>query len=127
MAGTNDRMESAVFLAVALGGQMIVNLPIEAQHQHPYGKGWVSNDSQVADSVYVGPFAVVYGKSVLTGRVRVEDYGQVKNSKLSGDVIVRRVAWVDGITSHTGIFEYNERTKAKMERIGQDIKYEDTI
>jgi len=106
---------------------VICSLRDDQQHQHSLGKGWVSNDSQVADSVYIGPFAVVYGKSVLTGRVRVEDYGQVKNSKLSGDVIVRRVAWVDGITSHTGIFEYNERTKAKMERIGQDIKYEDTI
>jgi bifunctional N-acetylglucosamine-1-phosphate-uridyltransferase/glucosamine-1-phosphate-acetyltransferase GlmU-like protein len=81
----------------------------------------------VADSVYVGPYALVYGKSVLTDNVRVEGYGQVKHSKLSGDVIVRRVAWVDGVTAHTGIFEYNERTKAKAERIGQNITYEDTI
>ena len=106
---------------------MICSLRDDAQHQHPNGKGWVSNDSSVADSVYVGPYALVYGKSVLTDNVRVEGYGQVKHSKLSGDVIVRRVAWVDGVTAHTGIFEYNERTKAKTERIGQDIKYEDTI
>jgi NDP-sugar pyrophosphorylase family protein len=106
---------------------VISNLPDSAQHKHKHGGGWVSNDSQVADSVYIGPFAIVYGRSVLTGHVRVEDYGQVKNSKLSGDVIVRRVAWVDGVTAHTGVYEYNERTKAKTERIGQDIKYEDTI
>jgi hypothetical protein len=37
------------------------------------------------------------------------------------------VAWVYGVTAHTGIFEYNERTKANTDRIGQDIKYEDTI
>jgi len=65
---------------------MIVNLSNDAQHQHIHGRGWVSNDSQVADSVYVGPLAIVYGKSVLTGKVRVEDYGQVKNCKLSGTV-----------------------------------------
>ena len=106
---------------------MITNLKAEDQHQHANGKGWVSNDSQVADTVYIGPFAIVYAKSVLTGQVRVEDYGQVKNCKLSGDCVVRRVAWLEGVTAHTGMYAYNERTKAKQERIGQDIKYEDTI
>ncbi len=103
---------------------MIVNLPIEAQHQHPYGKGWVSKDSQVADSVYIGPLAIVYGHSVCTGTVRIEDYAQVKDSKLSGDVIVRRVAWVEGVTAKSGIFEYNEKSKTKAERIGQNLPYE---
>jgi len=106
---------------------MICSLRDDAQHQHANGKGWVSNDSRVADSVYVGPYALVYGKSVLTDNVKVEDYGQVKNSKLSGDVIVRRVAWVDGVTSHKGLYEYNPKSKAQSERIGQHIKYEDTI
>ncbi len=106
---------------------MITNLKAEDQHQHANGKGWVSNDSQVADTVYIGPFAIVYAKSVLTGQVRVEDYRQVKNCKLSGDCVVRRVAWLEGVTAHTGMYAYNERTKAKQERIGQDIKYEDTI
>ena len=106
---------------------MISNLPDSAQHKHKHGGGWVSNTSQVDDSVYVSPHAIVYGSSILTGNVRVEDYGQVKNCKLSGDVVVRRVAWVDGVTAHTGLYEYNERTKAKQERIGQHIKYEDTI
>jgi len=106
---------------------MICSLRDDQQHQHPLGKGWVSNDSSVADSVYVGPFAVVYGKSVLTDNVRVEDYGQVKHSKLSGDVIVRRVAWVDNVTAHKEVYEYNPKSKAQSERIGQDIKYEDTI
>ena len=54
---------------------MICSLRDDQQHQHPLGKGWVSNDSSVADSVYIGPFAVVYGKSVLTDNVRVEGYG----------------------------------------------------
>jgi bifunctional N-acetylglucosamine-1-phosphate-uridyltransferase/glucosamine-1-phosphate-acetyltransferase GlmU-like protein len=81
----------------------------------------------VADSCYIGPFALVYGKSVLTGKVRVEDYGQVKNCKLSGTVLVRRIAWLENVTAKSGIFEYNEKTKAKAERIGQNITYEDTI
>ena len=106
---------------------MITNLKAEDQHQHANGKGWVANDSQVADSCYIGPFAIAYGKSVLTDRVRVEDYGQVKNCKLSGDCVVRRVAWLEGVTAHTGMYAYNERTKAKQERIGQDISYEDTL
>jgi bifunctional N-acetylglucosamine-1-phosphate-uridyltransferase/glucosamine-1-phosphate-acetyltransferase GlmU-like protein len=106
---------------------MITNLKAEDQHQHANGKGWVSNDSSVADSCYIGPFAIAYGKSVLTDRVRVEDYGQAKNCKLSGDVIVRRVAWLEGVTAHTGTFEYNERTKAKSERLGANMPYEDTL
>ena len=51
----------------------------------------------------------------------------IKTCKLSGDCVVRRVAWLEGVTAHTGMYAYNERTKAKQERIGQDIKYEDTI
>ena len=106
---------------------MITNLKAEDQHQHANGKGWVSNDSSVSDTVYIGPFAIVYAKSVLTGQVRVEDYGQVKNCKLSGDCVVRRVAWLEGVTAHTGMYAYNERTKAKQERIGQNITMESTL
>ena len=107
---------------------MITNLKAEDQHQHANGKGWVANTARVDDSVYVGPYAIIYGHAECTGRVRVEDFAQVKDSKLSGDVIVRRCAWLDGkTTAHTGVYQYNEKSKARAERIGQDIKYEDTI
>jgi len=103
---------------------MITNLKDDEQHKHKFGGGWVSNNSRVDDSVYVGPLAIVYGHSVCTGTVRIEDYAQVKDSKLSGDVIVRRVAWVEGVTAKSGIFEYNEKSKTKAERIGQNLPYE---
>ena len=52
---------------------MITNLKAEDQHQHANGKGWVANTARVDDTVYVGPYAIVYGHAEITGRVRIED------------------------------------------------------
>jgi|HubBroStandDraft_1064217.scaffolds.fasta_scaffold1560218_2 acyl-[acyl carrier protein]--UDP-N-acetylglucosamine O-acyltransferase len=98
---------------------MIVNLKDDEQHQHKNGHGWVANTAKVDDSVYVGPFAVVYGHAELTGKVRVLDLAQVSgHAKLSGDVVVAGNAWVDGTTkASTGIFNKNERREEKQTRI----------
>ena len=108
---------------------MITNLKAEDQHQHANGKGWVANTAKVDDSVYVGPYACVYGHAEITGRVRIEDLAQISgHAKLSGDVRVCGFRWIDGtFTAKTGVYQYNEKSKARAERIGQDIKYEDTI
>ena len=97
---------------------MIANLSNDEQHKHPYGGGWVANTARVDDTVYVGPFAMVYGHAELTGRVRVEDYAQVSGyAKLSGDVRVARNVWVEKGALHTGVFVRNERVATKQERI----------
>ena len=41
-------------------------------HIHANGGGWVADSASVADSVYVGPDAMVLGNATLTGNVRVE-------------------------------------------------------
>ena len=40
--------------------------PIPA-HRHKNGGGWVAETAQVADTVYVGPMAVVYGRANIKG------------------------------------------------------------
>ena len=97
---------------------MISNLREDEQHRHMTGHGWVSNTATVADSVFVGPFALVYGKAELSGRVRVEDSAQVSGTAtLSGDVRVCRNAWIDKGTYKTGVFARNERVHTKAERL----------
>jgi acyl-[acyl carrier protein]--UDP-N-acetylglucosamine O-acyltransferase len=98
---------------------MITNLKDDEQHKHKNGGGWVANTAKVEDSVYVGPFALVYGHAELTDKVRVLDLGQVSgHAKLSGDVIVSGNAWVDGTTkASTGIFNKNDRVQEKQTRI----------
>jgi acyl-[acyl carrier protein]--UDP-N-acetylglucosamine O-acyltransferase len=98
---------------------MIVNLKDDEQHQHKNGHGWVANTAKVDDSVYVGPFAVVYGHAELTGKVRVLDLAQVSgHAKLSGDVVVSGHCWLDGnFKANTGHFFKNERREEKQTRI----------
>ena len=60
---------------------MITNLPEDAQHKHVRGGGYVANTAHVADSVYVGQFAIVYDKAELIGKVRVLDFAQVSGPK----------------------------------------------
>lgn len=97
---------------------MITQLTTEEQHKHRNGGGWVAETASVADSVYVGPHALVYGKAVLTERVRVEDFAQVSGTAiLSGDVRVGRIAWVDKGTYSTGVLVRNEREKKESRRL----------
>ena len=66
-------------------------------HAHSNGGGWVSDSASVADSVYVGPDAMVLGNASLTGNVRVEDYAVVANSVMASDnVVISGHAVVDG-------------------------------
>ena len=98
---------------------MITNLREDEQHQHKRGMGWVANTAQVEDSVYVGPYALVYGKAKVTDKVRITDLAQVSgNVVLSGDVVVSGNAWVDGATkASTGLFNKNARVQEKQTRI----------
>ena len=70
-------------------------------HTHSNGGGWVDYSARVADSVYVGPDAMVLGNAVLTGNVRVEDHAVVANSVtatdnviISGHAVVNGGGWV---------------------------------
>lgn len=98
---------------------MITNLKAEDQHQHTNGKGWVANTAKVADTVYVGPYAIVYGQAEVTDHVRIEDLAQVSgHAVLSGDVIVCGNCWIDGIfKAKAGIFHENKRIQTKQERL----------
>lgn len=66
-------------------------------HAHSNGGGWVADGANVADSVYVGPNAMVLGSATLTGNVRVEDYAIVAGSTAAKDnVVISGHAVVDG-------------------------------
>jgi carbonic anhydrase/acetyltransferase-like protein (isoleucine patch superfamily) len=98
---------------------MISTLREDEQHKHVLGGGWVSNTARVADSVFVGPHALVYGYAELRDRVAVVDSAQVSgHAVLTGDVIVSGNAWVSGTTKAcTGRIWKNERLVTKAERI----------
>ncbi|MBQ8960443.1 MAG: N-acetylglucosamine-1-phosphate uridyltransferase [Ruminococcus sp.] len=69
----------------------------DAGHIHSNGGGWVADTASVADSVYVGPDAMVLGSAKLSGNVRVEDHAIVANSVTAQDnVVVSGHAVVDG-------------------------------
>ncbi len=71
-----------------------------AGHVHPNGGGWVADSANVADSVYVGPDAMVLDQATLTGNVRVEDHAVVAgtstvkdNAVICGHAVVSGGGW----------------------------------
>ena len=98
---------------------VITNLKESEQHQHPRGLGWVANTAKVVPSVYVGPWAIVYGKAQLEGKVRVLDLAQISgNVHLSGDVLVYGNCWLDGnFKANTGKFHSNTKVQAEHKRL----------
>lgn len=46
-------------------------------HRHIYGGGWVADIARVDDSAYVGPFAVVYGRSVVKDNASIQGSARV--------------------------------------------------
>ena len=98
---------------------MISTLQTEDQHQHKNGLGWVANTASVEPSVYVGPYAIVYGRAELTERVRVEGTAQVSgNAKLSGSVLVCGNKWIDGnFRASTGVYRVNEKRENESKRL----------
>lgn len=70
-------------------------------HAHPNGGGFVSSQAKVADSVYVGPDAMVLGNAVLSDNARIEDFAVVSgnvtvkdNAVISGHAVVDANGWV---------------------------------
>jgi hypothetical protein len=56
---------------------------------HPNGGGWIEVGASVDNSVYVGPYAIVRGNSVLTGNVRIENTAMLYHATLSGNAVVK--------------------------------------
>ena len=98
---------------------MITNLREEQQHKHKNGGGWVAETAYVEPSVFVGPYAIVYGQAQLSGKVRILDFAQVSgHAELSGNVIAYGNVWLgDKFKASTGSFHKNERVQTKAERI----------
>lgn len=63
---------------------------------HPNGGGWVANGATVANSVYVGPYAMVLGNANVSGNVRIADHAIIQDATLSGQAIVQDNAVVVG-------------------------------
>lgn len=79
--------------------------------RHPNGGGFVpvnqsaSDPSKplIEDSVYVGPFAMVYGNARLRGNVHISDHARIfGNVLVSGNVRITGHAWVCGDARVTG-------------------------
>lgn len=76
-------------------------------HIHTNGGGWVSNNANVASTVYVGPYAIVRGGTI-SGNARVDGYAMVDGGNISGNAIVRDNACVYNTTlSNSAIVEGN--------------------
>lgn len=70
---------------------------------HPNGGGWVSSNSTVAPTAYVGPHAKVLGASTVSDNARIEDFAIIKGkSRVYGNAIVRENAMIFGYSSVYG-------------------------
>ena len=98
---------------------MISTLREDEQSRHKNGGGYVANTAAVAPSVYVGPYAIVYGQAELTERVRVEGTAQISgHAKLSGSVLVCGNKWIDGnFRASTGVYRVNEKRENESKRL----------
>lgn len=63
-------------------------------HLHPNGGGWVQNSALVANSVYVGPAAMILGNSVINGDARIENTALVLDASIDGNVRILDNAFV---------------------------------
>ncbi|MFH6991602.1 DUF6055 domain-containing protein [Flavobacterium sp. FlaQc-48] len=74
---------------------------------HTNGGGWVSNNANVASSVFVGPYAIVRGGTI-SGNARIDGYAMVDGGNISGNAIVRDNACLYNATlSGSAIVEGN--------------------
>jgi len=73
----------------------------------------------VADSVFVGEQAIVYGRARLSDNVRVEGTAQVSgNAELTGDALVCGNRWIDGnFKASTGVYRENPKVQTKAQRL----------
>ena len=88
---------------VSIVKRTVNNSPWESYHTHANGGGLVSDNANVADSVYVGKNAKVMGNATVAGNVRIEDYAVVQdsatvkdNAVISGYAIIAENATVSG-------------------------------
>lgn len=88
---------------VSIVKRTVNNSPWESYHTHANGGGLVSDNANVADSVYVGKNAKVMGNATVSGNVRIEDYAVVQdsatvkdNTVISGYSIIAENATVSG-------------------------------
>jgi hypothetical protein len=82
---------------------MIIFLKAEEQHQHKNGGGWVANTATVAEAVYVGPYAQVYGNARVYGKAQVSGNARVfGKAQVSGNAQVYGNAWVYGKAQVSG-------------------------
>ena len=88
---------------VSMVSRTVKNNPWENYHTHSNGGGIVSDNANVADSVYVGKNAKVMGNATVSGNVRIEDYAVVQDSAtvqdnaiISGYAIVAENAVISG-------------------------------
>jgi len=80
--------------------------PVPAhRHQNPGGwfGGWVANTAKVADSVYLGPDAKVYGHAVVSSLVQIQENAQVfGTARIGGAAILEDHVKVFGSASISG-------------------------
>ncbi|MCU0330014.1 MAG: T9SS type A sorting domain-containing protein [Candidatus Kapabacteria bacterium] len=62
--------------------------------RHVNGGGWVASSARVDASVFVAPYAMVVGSSVITDSVRILDHAYVANARCSGKVTISGNAFV---------------------------------
>lgn len=65
-------------------------------HLHSNGGGWIDNEATVSASVFVGPYAMVLGRSKISGNARIENTSLIKDATIEGNLIASDNAFIVG-------------------------------
>lgn len=77
-------------------------MPDNGGKRHSNGGGFVSSDSKVEDTAWVGPDARVLGKSQVLGMARIEDTAVISDSTVRDEAVVSGRAIVAGESTVSG-------------------------
>lgn len=87
-------------------------------HNHPKGGGIVANSAMVDETVYVGPYAMIYDNARVYADAKVDGYARVYedafvhgNAKISGDARVYGKASVNGNARVSGNARIYDKAK----------------
>ena len=87
-------------------------------HHHPKGGGIVADSAMVDETVYVGPYAMIYGNARVYGDAKIDGYARVyedafvyENAKISGDARVYGKAAINGNARISGNARIYDKAK----------------
>jgi carbonic anhydrase/acetyltransferase-like protein (isoleucine patch superfamily) len=87
-------------------------------HHHPKGGGIVADSAMVDETVYVGPYAMIYGNARVYGEAKIDGYARIyedafvyENVKISGDARVYGKSAINGNARISGSAKVYDKAK----------------